>query len=391
MKKNLGIIFVIFSLISFSGCQPDFNSGWSKSRASNGEKLMVHRTREAFEKDYKIFTNRLSDPKIRDLEKQSLWIQITQKFGVDQEQIGLNPEELKWDGEKVVLKYTGPSANEISEEFIIETLEIEMVKIEPGTFLIGSPHDEQGRDVDEKQLQMTLTDAYWMGKHEVTQTQWEKLMGFNHSTFKNAGADAPVESVSWDIIQTFMKKLNHAERSAKRLPEGYEYGLPTEAQWEFACRAGTKGATYSDGVWEISATGQADALDAIAWYARNSAEKTSNIVNRTDWQEKLSDHTLFGPQPVGKKLPNAFGLHDMLGNVWEWCEDSYGHYPARPVINYSGPTGGAGRVIRGGAFTSPAYACRSAHRGYLRSEYASPSDMNDIGFRLCLRPILDRQ
>lgn len=238
----------------------------------------------------------------------------------------------------------------IQPGFTISGVGIEMVGIEPGTFIMGSPSNESGRSDDENQHEVTLTQGYWLGKYEVTQGQWESLMGSNPSEFKNAGKNAPVETVSWEDTQEFIKKLNARERAAGRLPEGYVYGLPTEAQWEYACRAGTSSRYYFG-----NDEGQ---LGDYAWY--NSGSVT---------------------HPVGQKQPNAWGLYDMSGNVYEWCEDWYGHYPTGPVTNPVGPASGSNRVLRGGSWIYYAKDCRSADRGR-----NTPSDrFNDLGFRLSLR------
>ena len=196
---------------------------------------------------------------------------------------------------------------------------------------------------------MTLTKGYWLGKTEVTQGQWEALMGSNPSNFK--GADGPVEQVSWEDAMQFCRKLTERERAAGRLPEGYEYMLPTEAQWEYACRAGTTGPFAGSG-----------SLEAMGWYTDNSGNTT---------------------HPVRQKQANAWGLYDMQGNVWQWCRDWFGNYPGAGVTDPSGPFSGAGRVLRGGGWGNTAQNCRSADRG--RGSPGSRS--SDIGFRLALSSV----
>jgi len=190
----------------------------------------------------------------------------------------------------------------------------------PGTFMMGSPDSEAGRDSDEgPQHQVTISKAFELQTTEVTQSQWESVMGSNPSYFK--GSDLPVEQVSWDDAQEFITKLN-----AKN--DGYRYRLPTEAEWEYAARAGTTGAYAGD-------------LDAMAWYAQNSGPTT---------------------HPVGTKAPNAWGLYDMHGNVWEWVQDWYGDYSTSAVTDPVGPSLGSGRVLRGGDWYSYSQYCRSANR-----------------------------
>jgi len=218
-------------------------------------------------------------------------------------------------------------------------LGMEMVKIPAGTFLMGSADGENGREVREgPQHQVTMSRTFWVGKYPVTQKQWQELMGNNPGRFQKVGPDAPVENVSWDDAQAFIQKLNERQRE-------WTYRLPTEAEWEYACRAGTPGPRYGD-------------LDAIAWYDKNSGGTT---------------------HPVGQKKPNAFGLCDMNGNVWQWCQDYYGDYGIAPVTDPQGPSSGQGRVVRGGSWLSDAAGIRSASRGFDSPEYRG----NWLGFRVC--------
>ena len=231
---------------------------------------------------------------------------------------------------------------------LTNSIGMEFRLIQPGTFMMGSPTSEAGRSDDEKQHQVTLTRPYYLGIYPVTQEQYERVMGTNPSQFK--GARHPVERVSWEDAQKFITKLNalSAEQSG-----GRKYRLPTEAEWEYACRAGTKTA-YSFG-------DDPSALGKFGWFGDNSGSKT---------------------YPVGEKQPNPWGLYDMHGGVWEWCEDRYGDYPASAAFDPTGPSGGSFRVYRGGCWYSQAAYCRSAYR-YWRY----PSDRYDIlGFRVALSP-----
>ncbi|MBO7524844.1 MAG: formylglycine-generating enzyme family protein, partial [Verrucomicrobia bacterium] len=208
---------------------------------------------------------------------------------------------------------------------LAEGVELEIVEIKAGTFIMGSPEDEPGRQSNEVQHQVTLTQDYWMGKYEVTQAQYEAIMGTNPSDFK--GADRPVEMVSWNDAMEFCKKLTEIEKAAGRLPGGYEYTLPTEAQWEYACRAGTTTALNSGK--NLSDTKQCPEMDEVGWYGYNS-DKTTH--------------------PVGEKKPNAWGLYDMHGNVYEWCLERYGNYPTSAVTDHTGASTGSYRVLRGGSW-----------------------------------------
>ena len=216
---------------------------------------------------------------------------------------------------------------------------MEFVRIPAGTFVMGSPEDEDGhRELFEGQHQVQLSQAFWMGKHEVTQREWKAVMGENPSHFDCARC--PVENVSVNEVQEFIRRLNERESGS-----GYVYRLPTEAEWEYAARAGTTGARYGE-------------LDEIAWYSDNSGGTT---------------------HPVGQKRANAWGLHDMLGNVLEWVANELYEYPSGPVTDPQGPSTGHGYwVNRGGSFLHPAQLVRSADRNYTNPHIGDRS----TGFRL---------
>ncbi|OHB64074.1 MAG: hypothetical protein A2Y77_12370 [Planctomycetes bacterium RBG_13_62_9] len=209
-------------------------------------------------------------------------------------------------------------------ERIVDSIGIELVWIPPGRFLMGSPENEQGRDGDESPLHaVTLTEGFYMGVYEVTQAQWMAVMGSNPSEFQ--GDDLPVENVTWEDATEFCRR-----RSGR---EGLEYRLPTEAEWEYACRAGST-ASYSFGDGN-------SVLDEYGWHSGNSGGTT---------------------HPIGEKMPNLFGLYDMHGNVWEWCQDVYSKYPSAGVVNPRGPAWGDERINRGGGWSAVAAYCRSATR-----------------------------
>ncbi len=211
------------------------------------------------------------------------------------------------------------------EETLTNFLGMKFVLISPGAFMMGSPTNEKGRDRDEIQHKVTLTKGLYMQTAEVTQRQWKRLMGTNPSHFKACGDDCPVEMVSWDDVQEFIRKLNLVGKIDK-------YRLPTEAEWEYACRAGSTTAF---------ANGDDKGLATIGWYRFNSGEKT---------------------HPAAQKDPNALGLYDMHGNVWEWCQDWFGDSPSGPVTDPTGPPSGTKRVVRGGSWGDDAALCRSAFR-----------------------------
>jgi formylglycine-generating enzyme required for sulfatase activity len=216
---------------------------------------------------------------------------------------------------------------------------MEFMLIPAGTFLMGSPDSYREANDNEKPVhQVTISQVFYLGKYPVTQAQWEAIMGDeNPSQFKH-DPTRPVERVSWHGALAFLRKLTEREG-------GGDYRLPTEAQWEYACRAGTKTPRYHPD------------CNAIAWYDGDSNGYS---------------------QPVGQKLPNAWGLHDMLGNVYEWCLDGRRQYTAAAAVDPIGPTdAGANRVIRGGSWDHSARFVRAA----LRDWYPPDTRSNSLGFR----------
>jgi len=223
---------------------------------------------------------------------------------------------------------------------------MEFIKVPGGIFMMGDIFGEGNER--EKPVHEVRLDGFYMGKYPVT--QWKKVMGNNPSHFQKNGFflkrdDYPVEKVSWEDAQEFARKLTEMNEGK------YQFRLPTEAEWEYAARSGGKQERYAGG----------DDIDDVAWYEKNSGSST---------------------HPVGRKAPNGLGIHDMSGNVWEWCQDWYGDYPSDPVKNPRGPESGSYRVLRGGSWLDSAGSCRSAVRNWF-----SPGERNNFtGIRLALSP-----
>jgi sulfatase modifying factor 1 len=234
--------------------------------------------------------------------------------------------------------------------------------IPPGVFVMGSPKDEPshadwGRD--ETQHVVELTSGYWLATTPVTQALWEAVLGAgaNESRFRHP--ERPVENVSWeDVDERFLPALE------ERCP-GLGLRFPTEAEWEYACRAGTRTATYA-GPLDLHGEFNAPILDPIAWYGGNSGFEydLAEGEDSSAWPKKQYRHRRAGTRVVGLKRPNAFGLQDMLGNVWEWCQDWYAEYPRGRVADPCVWNGGSLRVLRGGAWDSSARTARSTSRGH---------------------------
>lgn len=241
----------------------------------------------------------------------------------------------------------------------------------PGKFLMGSPSGEEGRWEDEgPQHEVTISKGFWMGETPCTQELWEAVMGENPSRF--VSADRPVDSVSWKDCKGFFKKLNDGFGATS-------FRFPTEAEWEYGCRAGTTTSTYA-GELEILGQRNGPLLDEYAWYGGNSGVEfdLEEGWNTSRWEEKHHEHKLAGTRKVKTKLPNAWGLCDMLGNVWEWCSDWSSEYPGETVIDPVGPHSGALRVLRGGSWNSLAGRVRAASRDAGVPGYRDAS----CGFRL---------
>jgi len=227
---------------------------------------------------------------------------------------------------------TAPAGQSFTES--VNGTEIKMISVSGGTFQMGSPGSEAGRDQDEGPQTNVTVQSFYMSKYEITQAQYKAAMGVNPASFK--GDDLPVDSVSWNDAVEFCRKLSALS--------GKQYRLPTEAEWEYSARAGTNGPYAGN-------------LESMAWYDANSGNQT---------------------HPVGQKEPNGFGLYDMYGNVWEWCESKYMPYPYRATDGREDLQGSGVRVLRGGSWKSAAKGCRSAYR---RRVVPEP---NSSGFRIVL-------
>ena len=231
--------------------------------------------------------------------------------------------------------------------------EMEMIYCAPGEFMMGSPESEEGRYDNEVLHRVKLTKGFWLGKYPVTQGQWQSVMGNNPAEFKG-DARLPVETVSWDDCEEFIEKV----KSSVKQQLGGEARFPTEAEWEYACRAGTTTAYY----WGNALNGDRANCDG---------NHPCGTKNKGPYLKKTT--------PVGRYGANAWGFCDMHGNVWEWCADWYGDHSG-DVVDPTGPASGPGRMIRGGNWDEKAFYCRSAHRyNYCRPGYRS----NHFGFRLC--------
>lgn len=241
-------------------------------------------------------------------------------------------------------------------------VEMEFVYIKPGTFVMGSPHDEYGREADEVQHMVTITKGFWMQKTEVTQWQWKQYMPYNKyesvwSMKNRLGDNYAMDGVSWNEVQEFIRKLNKKESK-------YTYRLPTEAEWEYACRAGTT-TPFSFG----------ECIDkTLVNYRGKTPYK--DCVKKSNPKAVLPKPDI--GMPVASYPPNAWGIYDMHGNIDEWCQDWYWDYQDDSVSDPKGSNGGDLKVLRGGSFGWGALDCRSAKRDSMPPN----TKLETIGFRL---------
>jgi formylglycine-generating enzyme required for sulfatase activity len=216
---------------------------------------------------------------------------------------------------------------------MVNSIGMRFVLLPAGTFLMGQGSAETGDEDELPQHQVTLSKPFYLQTTPVTQGQWVEVMGENPAFFREGGQDCPVENVSWEEAQEFIAYLNDLEGSD-------DYRLPTEAEWEYACRAGSS---------EAFGFGDSEAdLKNYAWYEANSEGCT---------------------HPVGRLRANAWGLYDLHGNVFEWCQDWFGEYPSEPVTDPQGPASGEHRVLRGGSWHSGSEDVRCAYRHRLTPGY----------------------
>lgn len=245
---------------------------------------------------------------------------------------------------------TGTVSIAIEQEAFVNSLGMTMLRIPAGEFVMGSPIQEPKRSDDETQHEVVISKAFFMSRAEVTQRQWQVVMRTHPSKFE--GDDLPVESISWFEAAEFCRKLSERE--------GIRYSLPTEAEWEYACRAGTATEFHAGG--DISA---AEANFNANYTYRGSA---SGVFRGTT-------------VPVGTLAVNGWDLHDMHGNVSEWCQDWYAPYPDGKAVDPQGPEQGVGKVVRGGSWPAKPENCRSAARGGI----APDAKLNSVGFRVVVR------
>jgi formylglycine-generating enzyme required for sulfatase activity len=272
------------------------------------------------------------------------------ELGSSKEMIQLHEEELKH-----LIEDRQKELNDLQQtKMLSNAYDMEFVYLPPGTFKMGSPDHETGHMGNETQHEVTLSKGIYIQNTEVTYEQWENVMGKRPRFSKGCNWQCPVQGVSWNDANEFIDKLN------KKLSSN-QYRLPTEAEWEYAARAGSESA-FANGDITEKECGHDQNLDALGWYCGNSNGKLHS---------------------VGEKEPNEYGLYDMHGNVWEWCKDWYSYnYPSGPATDPMNHEENSHRIVRGGSWLSPAMKCRAAYR----LMYKPTASSIDVGFRLVLDP-----
>ncbi len=255
--------------------------------------------------------------------------------------------------------FAGAQAGQIRDD---NGQKLKLVWVPPGKFTMGSPNNEWGREQWENQVQVTLTKGFWLGQHEVTQAEWRGVMQtapWERKFGVREGDDYPATFVSWDEAMKFCEKLTEQEQSAGRLPSGWQYTLPTEAQWEYACRAGTT-TRYSFGDSDLK-------LSDYAWWG--------GFIGQGSAKNETYAHR------VGQKKANPWGLQDMHGNVWELCHDWHSS-ALMGGTDPQGPSQGKFKVVRGGNWGDTANDCRSA----VRHGFGPRRGNANMGFRVAAVP-----
>jgi formylglycine-generating enzyme required for sulfatase activity len=246
------------------------------------------------------------------------------------------------------------SSQQPDKQSFTNCIGIKLMRIPKGKFMMGSPESETDRVKIETQHEVTISQNFYMGATEVTQAQWQKVMGNKPSNFEDD--QLPVETVSWEEAVDFCNRLSEMPEEIRA---GRKYRLPTEAEWEYACRAGTTTTFH---------------------FGSQLNGRQANCNGTFPYGTETRGPDLKKTTPVGKYPANAWGLYDMHGNVWEWCSDWYGEYPTGSVTDPIGPATGSIRVIRGGSWRLDAVLCRSAFRGWNDPSFRS----GNLGFRVAL-------
>ena len=278
---------------------------------------------------------------------------VCKVFGVTRSSARTTPEKRKAKRSGANSSAKPPIAE---KEFVVPACGMKLNWVAAGEFRMGSPDGEAGRSNDEgPQTEVRISRGFWLGSFTVTQEEWrvvaEEATGLNAEPSYFRGDRLPVEQVSWNDCEQWLQELNTLEEA--RLPKGFQYRLPTEAEWEFVCRAGTS-TRFHFGSGD-------EQLDEHGWYSGNSRSQT---------------------HAVGEKKPNGWGFHDLHGNVWEWCGDWYGPLAGGRVTDPKGANFGTNRVFRGGSWGVAASRCRSAYRVWNKPGYRDYT----VGFRVALAP-----
>lgn len=347
MKKILTTLFLVLLMTMAATAEDYIYSRQLEERAIMGDAVAMYELSVCY---------RMSKGVALDLDKSNYWLERAAQEGnhnaiailellVNNENGNTSPTSLTQAKRRELAEYERSERARLLKSYSPQELEFSvagvtfvMLKVDGGSFSMGNP---QGGDTDERPTHMVNLSTYYIGQTEVTQRLWEAVMGKNPSQIK--GANHPVENVSWQDCQEFISRLNSKT--------GKNFRLPTEAEWEFAARGGTKSVNY--------VYSGANNLFSVAWFISNT-DKTHSV--------------------VGKKSPNELGIYDMSGNVWEWCEDWYGDYSSLNQTDPKGSSSSKYRVFRGGAWDKKEDLCRVTNRDATKPDWRQ----NNLGLRIAI-------
>jgi formylglycine-generating enzyme required for sulfatase activity/outer membrane protein OmpA-like peptidoglycan-associated protein len=355
-NRNRGLVFVLMGSASAVG-EDNYNQALSKRRAEAPipviDQYLVN-VPHVYHKVYGTGEANSPETNVEDVNKRYRFVRIMALYTNQASETGA-PMMPSGDRGQPYLGRMGDNGMQRMGQGAAEYINpvgMKFIRVPAGSFMMGSPDTEIQRDKNEILHQVTITQDYYLQATEVTQQQWLDVMGTQPSHFKNCGMDCPVENVRYSDVMAFIKNLNEMEHTT-------HYRLPTEAEWEYACRSGSGSAFFNGPMIQEGDNNRNPYLDVMGWYYHNASH---------------------APHRVALKSPNAWGFYDMHGNVWEWCSDWHRPYPFYAEIDPKGAVSAKAKIRRGGSWAHYPSYCRSAYRSWYDPEDNSP----ELGFRVAI-------